>query len=213
MAVEFFGQGVPEELAADGLLRDVLRLDDGGFRKTFVDVGGVLQEGTGHNHGGVEVALVTEDVLAEIAVIHHADGGKDHHDAEGHQAKAGDGSFEIGTQHLREALVNVAEPAVKGVVLGIGEFVFHVAEFDEYLVEVVETLAKFLEVGVGSVRSTAQEDVFPFIVTNEVVEQERLNRPFSASGMRLLICLGVPERTQLTQGWSTQTNSRSLRRT
>ena len=41
---------------------------------------------------------------------------------------------------------------------------------------------------------------------------KRLNRPFSASGMRAEICRGVPERTAERCGRRSSTNSLSFRR-
>ena len=190
LAVEFFSQRVPEELAANGLLRDVFLLDYGGFREAFVNVCGVLQEGAGHDHGSVEVALVTDDSLAEVAVVHHADGRENHHYAEGHQAQAGDRCFEIAAEHLRKALVDVTEPVVEGTLLALGQFVFHVSQFDEDVVEVVEALAQGLEESISGVWSSASEDIFPFIVANEVVEQEAAEKAVLGVGNEALDLLG-----------------------
>lgn len=172
LAVEFVRQGVQEELAADGLLAGAggpLRTCPG---QVLEDAGGVLQEGLGDGHCGVEVVVQAFEVGAVGAIVHHPDGGEDHCDAESDEPEAAHGGDDFVSKELRVFPVDHAEVSIEGVFLGGREVEGDFTYFAQHVVEVVELGAQAPEVVVGRAAVGFGEDVLPLQGGGEIVEHE-----------------------------------------
>ena len=172
LAVEFVRQGVQEELAADGLLAGAggpLRTCPG---QVLEDAGGVLQEGLGDGHCGVEVIVQAFEVGAVGSIVPHPDSGEDHSDAEGDEPQAAHGGDDFVPKELRVFPVDLAEPGVKSIFLGGRKVEGDFTDLAQNVVEVVELVAQALEVVVGRATIGLGEDVLPLQAGGEVIEHK-----------------------------------------
>ncbi len=172
LAVEFVRQGVQEKLATDGFLSGAGRPLRAHPRQVLEYPGGVLQEGLGDGHGGVEVVVQAFEVGAEGAVVHRPDGGENHGNAEGDEAQAADGGDDFVSKELRVFPVDHAEVSIEGVFLGGREVEGDFTYFAQHVVEVVELGAQALEVVVSCAAIGLGEDVLPLQAGGEVVEHK-----------------------------------------
>ena len=98
LAVELWREGFEELALLEGGSSDGSRsgrLNCVGFREGEEDVCVVAENHGGHRHGALIVGVEAGQPVLDDAVLHYAEGGEDHREAECYQAEAADGGDEL----------------------------------------------------------------------------------------------------------------------
>ena len=98
LAVELWREGFEELALLEGGSRGGrrgCRLGCVGFREGAEDVGVVAENHGGHRHRALIVCVEAGQSVLNDSVLHYAEGGEDHREAERYQAEAADGGDEL----------------------------------------------------------------------------------------------------------------------
>ena len=98
LAVELWREGFEELALLEGGSRGGCRrcrLSRVGFREGEEDVGVVAENHGGHRHRALIVGVEAGQPVLDNAVLHYAEGGEDHREAECYQAEAAYGGNEL----------------------------------------------------------------------------------------------------------------------
>ena len=121
LTVEIGRQGFEELALLEGGSRGGGRggsLSGVGFREGEEDVGVVAEDHGGHRHRALIVGVKAGHSVIDDAVLHYADGGEDHREAERYQAEAADGGDELVPAAVAVFSLPDGEPFVE--VCGLG---------------------------------------------------------------------------------------------
>ena len=89
-----------------------------GFRECEEDVGVVTENHGGYRHRALIVGVEAGQSVPDDAVLHYAEGGEDHREAECYQAEAADGGDELVSAAVAVFSLPDGEPFVE--VCGLG---------------------------------------------------------------------------------------------
>lgn len=120
LAIELWREGFEELTLLEGGSRGGrgCRLGRVGFREGVEDVGVVAENHGGHRHRALIVGVEAGQPVLDDAVLHYAEGGEDHREAECYQAEAAYGGDELVPAAVAVFGLPGGEPFVEVVGLG-----------------------------------------------------------------------------------------------
>lgn len=126
----------------------------------------------GHRHSALIVGVEADQSVLDDAVLHYAEGGEDHREAECYQAEAADGGDELVSAAVAVLGLPSGEPFVEVGCLGGREEETDVTGLFKDGVEVVELLSESLEMFVKCGVRMGAKHVVPYEVEVEEVEDK-----------------------------------------